>query len=86
MVPNPDVPARDIAECQCRLQRDAITAAKVSGMSKRTAVFLSEEIHRPGSGGEKRIDAGGIEGIARFVAQIGPRLVGAFDDAPGARQ
>jgi len=32
------------------------------------------------------IDAGGIEAVAGFMTQIGARLVGAFDDAPVARQ
>ena len=55
-------------------------------MSKRTAVLRREEIHRFGTGGKKRIDARGIETVAGLMAQIGPRLIGAFDDAPVARQ
>ena len=36
-----------------------------------------EKVHRFGTGGEKRIDARGIETVAGLVPQIGPRLVGA---------
>ena len=55
-------------------------------MSKRTAVFAGEEIDRLGTCGQERIDAGGVESVAGFMAQIGPRLLGAFDDAPVARE
>ena len=45
-----------------------------------------EKIHRFGTGGKKRIDARGIETVAGLMAQIGPRLIGRFDDAPVPRQ
>jgi hypothetical protein len=48
--------------------------------------FAGEEIDRLGPGGQERIDARGIEGVAGLVAQIGPRLLRIFDDAPGPRQ
>src|SRR5258705_449052 len=35
---------------------------------------------------QKRIDPRGVKTIAGLVAQIGPRLIRAFHDAPGARQ
>ena len=47
--------------------------------------FCGEEIDRLGTRGQKRIDARGIERVAGLMAQIGPRLIGAFDDAPVAR-
>ena len=48
--------------------------------------LAGEEIDRLGTGGQERIDARGIEGVAGLVAQIGPRLIRIFDDAPGPRQ
>ena len=45
-----------------------------------------EEIHRLGAGGEKGIDARGVEVVARLVAQIGAGGVRGLADAPGARQ
>ena len=45
-----------------------------------------EKINRFRTRAQERIDAGGIKTVAGLVAQICPRLIGAFDDAPVARQ
>src|SRR6476469_85323 len=45
-----------------------------------------EKVHRFGTGGKKRIDARGIETGAGLMPQVGPRLIGRFDNAPVARQ
>ena len=48
--------------------------------------LTGEEIDRFGTRGEESVDAGGVETVAGLMAQIGPRLIGALDDAPIARQ
>ena len=55
-------------------------------MSNRTAVWLVKKSTASGPVVEERVDAGGVETVAGLMAQIGPRLIRAFVDAPVARQ
>ena len=45
-----------------------------------------EKIHRLRTRGQESVDPRGIEAVAGLMAQIRPRLVGALDDAPVARE